>query len=192
MILLITALSILAITTFYVIFTYNTCINFIESVRNDSRQIDIQLDRRFKVFQSLIEVVKKYMDYENSTLTAVIAMRNEATQANNSGDQVKRMHSENAISGMLGNIKAVFEQYPDLKANQQAIHLQEEIVSTENKLTFAKQSYNDGVERYESFKKQFPTLLVIGAFASTLQVSFAYWALSSDAIQEKEDYTIKL
>lgn len=185
--------SSLALTlVIYAIFTYNTCIGIIESVRNDSRQIDIQLDRRFKVFQSLVEVVKKYMDHESTTLTAVVAMRNEAYQANNAGDQAKRMHSENAISGMLGNIKAVFEQYPDLKANQQAMQLQEEIVSTENKLAFAKQSYNDRVEHYESFKKQFPALLVVRAFASSLQVAFDYWALSSDDVQKKEDYTVKL
>ncbi len=189
---LIITTALLIVTLAYIIMTYNRCIGIIEAVRNDSKQIDIQLDRRFKVFQSLIEVVKKYMDHESSTLTAVIAMRNEATQANNAGDQAKRMHNENAISGMLGNIKAVFEQYPDLKANQQAMQLQEEIVNTENKLTFSKQAYNDGVEKYESFKKQFPAVLVVNAFASTLHVAFAYWALSSDDVQKKEDYTVKL
>jgi LemA protein len=176
----------------YVIYVYNQCISMIEAVKNDSKQIDIQLDRRFKVFQSLVDVVKKYMDYEQSTLKDVVKLRNEAVSANQSGDQGKRMQSENAISGMLGNIKAVFEQYPDLKANQNAMQLQEEIVNTENQLTFAKQSYNDGVEKYEAFKKQFPAVLIVHAFASALNISFAYWQLSSDDAKQKEDYTVKL
>ncbi len=185
-------LIILGLLIAYTIYVYNHCIAMIEAVKNDSKQIDIQLDRRFKVFESLIEVVKKYMDFEKSTLKDVVMLRNEAVAANQSGDQSKRMQNENAISGMLGNIKAVFEQYPDLKANQNAMQLQEEIVNTENQLTFAKQSYNDGVEKYEAFKKQFPAVMVVNAFASTLSVAFDYWQLSSDDAKKKEDYTVKL
>lgn len=176
----------------YCIYVYNQCIAMIEAIKNDSKQIDIQLDRRYKVFQSLIEVVKKYMDYEQSTLKDVVQLRSAAENAFRSGDQNKRMQNENAISGMLANVKAVFEQYPDLKANQNAMQLQEEIVNTENKLTFSKQSYNDGIERYEAFKKQFPALVVVNAFSSSLNVSFDYWQLSSDDVKAKENYSVKL
>ena len=185
-------IAILTLLTFYTIFTYNRCIAMIEAIKNDNKQIDIQLDRRFKVFESLVEVVKKYMDYEKSTLKDVVKFRNEALSAHNTGDHASRVKSENAISGMLGNIKAVFEQYPELKANQNAMHLQEEVINTENQLTFAKQSYNDGVEKYETFKKQFPANLIINCFSHTLCVMFNYWTLSDKDAQEKESYTIKM
>lgn len=176
----------------YVVSTYNYCISLIEAIKNDSKQIDIQLDRRFKVFESLIEVVKKYMDYEKSTLKEVVKLRNESLSARSAGDDAKRMQNENAISGIMSGIKAVFEQYPDLKANQNAMQLQEEIINTENQLSFAKQAYNDGVEKYEAYKKQFPAVVIVKALASSLDKTFSYWSLASDDMKKKENYTVKL
>lgn len=176
----------------YIVMTYNKLIGMIEAVKNNNKEIDIQLDRRFKVFESLINVVRKYMDYEKSTLKDVVALRNQAQQAKQQGDDKGRMTAENKISGILGGINVVFEQYPDLKANQNAMQLQEEIVSTENKLAYAKQAYNDSIERYNATKKSFFESMIVSLFSSKLNFDFAYWALSADKLKENEDYTVKL
>src|SRR5579862_4338524 len=110
---LIILLIILAIVG-YVILTFNRLIAQIETVRNNQKQIDIQLDRRFKVFESLINVVKKYMDYEQTTLKDVVALRNQAQQASARGDEASRMAAENKISNIASNLNLVFEQYPQL------------------------------------------------------------------------------
>lgn len=177
----------------YVVFIYNTLIAMIEAVRNNQKQIDIQLDRRYKVFESLINVVKNYMDYEKSTLKDVVALRAKAESAKSSGDDVGRMAAENQISGILSGLNVVFEQYPDLKANQNAMQLQEEIVSTENKLAYSKQAFNDSIERYNAQKKMFFAAMVVGLFKSKLDFDFPYWQLESpEKIKEKEDYTVKM
>lgn len=176
----------------FIILTYNRLISQIEAVRNNQKQIDIQLDRRFKVFESLINVVKKYMDYEKSTLKDVVALRNQAQQAKDSGNDAARIAAENKISAIASGINVVFEQYPDLKANQNALQLQEEIVSTENKLAYAKQSFNDSVEIYNASKKSFPANVVVGAFPAKLNFDFPYWQLTAENIAEKESYTVQL
>lgn len=176
----------------YVVVTYNNLIALIEAIRNNLRQIDIQLDRRFKVFESLINVVKKYMDYEQTTLKDVVALRNKAQTAKANGDEAGRIAAENEISKIASNINLVFEQYPDLKANQNCIQLQEEIVNTENKLAYAKQSYNDGIESYNATKKSFFAAMVVGFFKGKLDFDFPYWRLSDEKIAEQENYTVKL
>ncbi len=185
-------LVILALFAF-VISIYNRLIRLIEAIRNNLKQIDIQLDRRFKVFESLIEVVKKYMDYEKSTLKDVVALRNQAQTAKDAGDSAARIAAENGISKIAAGIQVVFEQYPDLKANQNALQLQEEIVSTENKLTYSKQAYNDSIERYNAEKKSFFQAMVVSLFSSKLDQNFEYWGLGGeDKTAEKEAYTVKL
>lgn len=176
----------------YIVMTYNGLIAMIEAVRNNERQIDIQLDRRYKVFESLINVVKKYMDYERSTLKQVVELRGKAQAAKEAGDHETRQAAENKISRILSNINLVFEQYPDLKANQNALQLQEEIVNTENKLAFAKQAYNDSIERYNARKKSFFPAWVVKLFASKLDFDFPYWQLDKETIKSREDYTVKL
>jgi len=172
---------------------YNTLIAMIEAVRNNERQIDIQLDRRYKVFESLINVVKNYMDYERSTLKDVVSLRNQALSAKAQGDTAGAMAAENKISGILSGLNVVFEQYPDLKANQNALQLQEEIVNTENKLAFAKQAYNDSVERYNAKKKSFFQAMIVQMFAGKLDFNFLYWQLGSpEDIKKREDYTVKM
>lgn len=174
------------------VYIYNNLIRLIEAVNNNNKQIDIQLDRRYKVFESLINVVKKYMDYEQTTLKDVVALRNQAQQAQASGNQQQRMDAENAISKIASNINLVFEQYPDLKANQNALQLQEEIVNTENKLAYAKQAYNDSIERYNATKKSFIESMVVAAVPGKLDKNFVYWNLPEDKIAEQESYTVKL
>lgn len=176
----------------YIVMTYNHLISEIEAVRNNQKQIDIQLDRRFKVFESLINVVKKYMDYEQTTLKDVVALRGQAQTAKASGNEAARIAAENKISDIASNINLVFEQYPDLKANQNCMQLQEEIVSTENKLAYAKQSYNDTIEKYNADKKSFFASMVVNVFKSKLDADFTYWQLAADKVAEQENYTVKL
>jgi len=182
----------LAVLLFWAIGIYNALIALIEAINNNKRQIDIQLDRRYKVFESLIEVVKKYMDYEKTTLKDVVALRNQAQTAKEAGDDKARINAENGISKIASGINVVFEQYPELKANQNVMQLQEEIVNTENKLAYAKQAYNDGIERYAAKKKSFFESMVVNFFASKLDKPFEYWSLPDDQIKVKEDYTVKL
>lgn len=189
---LIVILVIVAILGFFVISIYNRLIRYIEAVNNDMKQIDIQLDRRYKVFQSLIEVVKKYMDYEQTTLKDVVKLRGQARQATDKGDMQGKIAAENAISKIAGGLNLVFEQYPDLKASQNALQLQEEIVNTENKLAFAKQSYNDSIERYNAEKKSFIQAFIVSFFKNALDKTFVYWNIPEEKIKEQEDYTVKL
>jgi LemA protein len=185
-------LVIVALILVWVIGVYNKLIASIEAINNNKRQFDVQLDRRFKVFESLIDVVKNYMDYEKTTLKDVVALRNQAQTAKDSGDEKARAAAENGISKIASGINVVFEQYPDLKANQNVMQLQEEIVNTENKLAYSKQAYNDSVERYEAKKKSFFEAMVVNAFSDKLAQPFEYWGLPEDQIKAREDYTVKL
>jgi LemA protein len=171
---------------------YNKLIRYIEAVKNNNKQIDIQLDRRFKVFESLINVVKNYMDYEKSTLKDVVALRSQAQHAAQTGDQVGKIAAEDAISKIASNINLVFEQYPDLKANQNALQLQEEIVNSENKLAFAKQAYNDSIQKYNETKRSFFESLVVAMYPIKLDQEFIYWNLPQEKIAEQEAYTVNL
>ncbi len=175
----------------WIVMIYNKLIGLIEAANNNYKQIDVQLDRRYKVFESLINVVKQYMNYEQSTLKEVVALRNQAQQAQAAGDEKRRIAAENDISNIVSGLNVVFEQYPDLKANQNALQLQEEIVNTENKLAFAKQAYNDSVERYNVARKSFFESLVVSGFPK-LYKDFIYWSLPADQLQQKENYTVKL
>lgn len=185
-------LIVVAVLAIGFIVIYNKLIHQIEAVNNNKKQIDIQLDRRFKVFQSLIEVVKKYMDYERTTLKDVVALRNQAQRAAEMGDEKTRIAAENEISKIASNINLVFEQYPDLKANQNALQLQEEIVNTENKLAYSKQAYNDSIEKYNATKKSFVESMIVGLAPGKLDKDFPYWSLSEEAIQQQEEYRVKL
>ena len=189
---LITLLVIAGIVIFWAVGMFNSLIGLIEAINNNKRQIDIQLDRRYKVFESLIETVKKYMDYENTTLKEVVSLRSQAEAAKASGDEQTRMAAENKISQISSGLNVVFEQYPDLKANQNVLQLQEEIVNTENKLAYSKQAYNDSVERYEAKKKSFFESMLVGFFRDKLDKQFEYWSLPEGDIKAKEDYTVKL
>ncbi|KTD66673.1 LemA family protein [Legionella shakespearei] len=188
----IAVLVIVVLIIVWAISIYNTLIGLIEAINNNKKQIDIQLDRRFKVFESLIESVKKYMDYEKTTLKDVVALRNQAQAAKAAGNEQARMEAENGISKIASGLNLVFEQYPDLKASQNVLQLQEEIVNTENKLAYAKQAYNDAIERYNAKKKSFFEAMVVSMFPAALDKEFVYWGLPEEQIQAKEDYTVKL
>lgn len=182
---------VVAVVFFWMIGIYNRLIALIEAINNNKRQIDIQLDRRYKVFESLIETVKQYMDYEKTTLKDVVALRNQAVAAKASGDEKSRIAAEDGISKIASGINVVFEQYPDLKANQNVLQLQEEIVNTENKLSYAKQAYNDSIERFTALKKSFFQALVVSFYKQALDKEFEYWGLPEAQSKAREDYTVK-
>ncbi|MFT4694349.1 MAG: LemA protein [Francisella sp.] len=184
-------LIIIAIIAVYIVMTYNKLIAEIETVKNSEKQIDVQLDRRSKVFDSLINVVKKYMDYEQTTLKDVVALRNTANQAKTKGDDKTRMAAENQISEVAKGISVQFENYPDLKANQNVIQLQEEITSTENKLAFAKQALNDSIERYNAHKRSFFTGMIVNMFKK-LNENFVYWGIADEKKVQLEESRVEL
>jgi LemA protein len=185
-------LFLIAAFVVYTIAAYNRLIAMIETIRNNQKQIDIQLDRRYKVFESLINTVRKYMDYEQTTLKDVVALRNQAQAAHAQGDEKTRIAAENKISQIAGGLNLVFEQYPDLKANQNVMQLQEEIVNTENKLAYSKQALNDSIEQYNAKKKSVFPAMVVSLFKSKLDFDFPYWQLGEKAVAEQEAYKVQL
>ena len=184
-------LAILAIVVIFIVGTYNSLVQKREIVRNDLRQIDIQLDRRYKVFESLISAVNKYMDYEKTALKDVVALRSQAQSAKDSGDSESRIAAENKISNIASQLNVTLEQYPDLKASQNVHQFQEEVVNTENKLSFAKQAYNDSTERFNTSVQSFPSNIIAGLFGEAFK-KFTYWQLSKEENKKKEDYVAKL
>jgi len=182
---------ILAVLAFIFLSKYNSLVARQEEAKNSKRQIDIQLDRRFKVFSNLINVVKEVMNYEKTTLKEVIELRQSAQLARQSGDEKEAMQAEEKISTLARGINIIFEQYPQLKAMENAQQLQEEIVSTENKLSFAKQGYNDAIENYNVERKSFFGSIIASMF-SHLNTEMPYWEISSQKAAELEEYQVKL
>ena len=148
----------------WVIAAYNGLISLKNQTVNAFKQIDVQLKRRHDLIPNLVNAVKGAMDFERSTLEAVIQARNQAVKVNASGpDNVKQIsQAENALSGALSRLMVVVERYPDLKATGNIGQLQEELTSTENKVSFARQLYNDTATQYNTKQQQFPTSLVAG------------------------------
>jgi len=141
---------------------YNSLVGLRNEVKNAWAQIEVQLKRRHDLIPNLVETVKGYMQHERGTLEAVIKARQQAV--NISGNIADQAKVENALSQTLKSLFAVAENYPDLKANQNFLALQEEIASTENKLGFARQAYNDSVMRYNNKIGMFPSNIVAGLF----------------------------
>lgn len=136
---------------------YNSLINLKLRVKNAWSQIDVQLKRRHDLIPNLVEVAKGYMQYEKEALENVIKARTQATQATAVKD---RQEAENFLTSSLRSLFAVVERYPDLKANQNMLKLQDELTSTENKISFARQYYNDEVTRYNFSVHSVPTNIV--------------------------------
>ncbi|MGH7674373.1 MAG: LemA family protein [Gemmatimonadales bacterium] len=157
-------LAVLAIVVFWVIGAYNGLIGLKNQTVNAFKQIDVQLKRRHDLIPNLVNAVKGAMQFERETLEAVIQARNQALQVGHAGPQdMKRIgKAENALSGALTRLLAVVEQYPQLKATGNIGQLQEELASTENRIAFARQMYNDTATQYNTKQQQFPTFLVAG------------------------------
>lgn len=178
--------------TAYLILTYNRLITQIEAVHNNQKQIDAQLDKRYKIFESLLSTVQKNMDYERTTLNDVIALRAQSEAAKNNGDEKARMMFENQISDIATHLNVVFEQYPLLKTDEFCLKIQADILSTENKLAYAKQSYNDSIEFYQSIKQSFPASMMISSFRRKLDVGFSAWQFNEPKMTEQAAYTVQL
>lgn len=145
----------------WVIGIYNGLVGLRNAVKNAWSQIDVQLKRRHDLIPNLIETAKGYMTHERETLEAVTRARNLAASASGVANQAK---AEAGLSQMLSGFFATAEQYPDLKANQNFLALQEELTSTENKIGFARQAYNDGVMQFNNKIEMFPSNIIAGMF----------------------------
>jgi len=169
------ALGVLAAAVVFAIAVYNRLVVLRNRFKNAFAQIDVQLKRRYDLIPNLLESVKGYMQHERGTLEAVIQARGAAVSAEGRaaaapGDPAAMRalaQAEGALGGALGRLLAVFEAYPDLKANQNVAALQEELSSTENKIAFARQAYNDSVMEYNTQRETFPDNLFAGAFGFT-------------------------
>lgn len=165
-------LIILAVVVLWVIGIYNKLVKFRERCKNGWSQIDVQLKRRHDLIPNLVETAKGYMSHERETLEAVMSARASATQAqiNVNGDPTrgadmqKLAQAEGMLTGALGRLMAVAEAYPDLKANQNMMQLSEELTSTENKVAFSRQAYNDSCNTYNEYKQTFPPVLFANMF----------------------------
>jgi LemA protein len=164
----------------WMIGAYNGLIALKNHTVNAFKQIDVQLKRRHDLIPNLVNAVKGAMDFESDTLERVIRARNQAIQIEHTGpDAMKKIaQAENALSGALTRLLAVVEQYPQLKATANVGQLQEELASTENRIAFARQMYNDTATQYNTRQEQFPTNLVAGlAEASPAEL----WELEDQA-----------
>ena len=173
---LIILVIILVVPAFFVLMwivgAYNRLVALRNRFKNAFAQIDVQLKRRYDLIPNLVETAKGYIKHERGTLEAVVAARNAASSANvraaqNPGDAAAMKElsgAETALTSTLGRLFAVAEAYPDLKANTTMMALMEELTSTENKVAFARQAYNDAVMGYNTQRETFPTNMIAGPF----------------------------
>jgi LemA protein len=165
-------LAIVALIVFWAIGMYNRLVNERNRVRNAFAQIDVQLTRRHDLIPNLVEAVKGYMKHERETLDAVISARNAAVRDLDAAksdpanaNAIRQLgESEGALGAALGRLFALAEAYPDLKANQNMMQFQEELASTENKVAFARQAFNDAVMGYNNSVENFPNNIIAGMF----------------------------
>jgi LemA protein len=167
-----TFLAVLVALAAFAIGIYNRLVALRNRFKNAFAQIDVQLKRRYDLIPNLVESVKGYLQHERGTLEAVVQARGNAVSAaqraaaapGEPGAMQGLAQAEGALGGALGRLLAVFESYPDLKANQSIMVLQEELSSTENKIAFARQAYNDSVMQYNTRRESFPDNLLAGLF----------------------------
>jgi LemA protein len=169
-------LGVIAAVIFWAIGIYNRLVNGRNRVKNAFAQIDVQLTRRYDLIPNLVEVVKGYMKHERETLEAVITARNSASASLDAAkadpanaQMIKELGaSEGTLTSALGRMFALSEAYPDLKANQNMMQLQEELASTENKVAFSRQAFNDSVLQYNNSAENFPNNVIAGFFSFAL------------------------
>ncbi len=172
MIPLLVVLGIVILLVAFLVGSYNKLVMLRNRFKNAFAQIDVQLKRRYDLIPNLVETAKAYMAHERETLEAVIQARNQAVAAGKAAAQNPAdaaameglVGAEGALTGALGRLFALSEAYPDLKANQNMMQLTEELTSTENKISFARQAYNDAVTLYNTTRETFPTNIVANMF----------------------------
>jgi LemA protein len=162
--------GIVVILLIFLIATYNGLIGLRNQLRNAWAQIDVQLKRRYDLIPNLIETVKGYAGHERQTLEAVVQARQQAI--NFTGNAEERAKVENVLTSALRSLFAVAEAYPDLKANQNFLALQEELANTENKIGFARQYYNDAAKQYKNKVEMFPSNIVANIFGFKIEPFF--------------------
>jgi len=171
-------LIVIAIVVFvFFIGAYNRLVTLRNKVQNAWKQIDVQLKRRHDLIPNLVNTVKGAMSFERETLEAVVTARNSAIAASASGSVAQTAAAETQLTGALNKLLAVVEAYPDLKATGNVAQLQEELTATENKVSFARQFYNDVATQYNTAQQTFPSMLVAGmAGAAPAEL----WAITDD------------
>lgn len=181
LIVLIALATLAVLAVLFIVGLYNKLVGLRNRFKNAYAQIDVQLKRRYDLIPNLVETAKGYLSHERSTLEAVIAARNSAASANtgaaaNPGDPalMKQLASaEGTLTGTLGRLFALSESYPDLKANTTMLSLMEELTSTENKVSFSRQAYNDSVMAYNTQREVFPSNIIAGSFQFSAAELFA-------------------
>ncbi len=161
---------VLLVAIFWIIGISNRLVALRGRYKNGFSQIEVQLQRRYDLIPNLVETAKGYMSHERETLEAVIAARNQAASSlktaaadpGNAAAMQGLMGAEGALAGAMGRMSVVVEAYPDLKANQNMMQLSEELTTTENKVAFARQSFNDSVMEYNIYRKTFPPIVFAG------------------------------
>jgi len=164
--------AVVIISVLWGIGIYNKLVGLRNRLQNAFSQIDVQLKRRYDLIPNLVETAKGYLKHERETLEAVINARSSAVSAEQSAAaspsdpaaMKNLMAAEAGLTGALGRLLAVVEQYPDLKANQNMIQLSEELSSTENRIAFARQAFNDSVNTYNTYRQSFPPVVFAGMF----------------------------
>ena len=186
---LLVLLGLIVVALIAIVGMYNGLVTLRNRFKNAFAQIDTQLKRRYDLIPNLVETAKGYMKHESATLEAVIQARNQAASAGktaaanpaDAGAMAGLMGAEGMLTGALGKLFALSEAYPDLKANQNMMQLTEELTSTENKISFARQAYNDAVTVYNTKREVFPSNIIAGLFNFAAATLFE---VTDDAVKE--------
>jgi LemA protein len=184
-------LVVIAALAFWAVSIYNKLVTLKNRFINAFSQIEVQLKRRYDLIPNLVETAKGYMSHERETLEAVIAARNQAmaglqaaaADPSNAGAIKELASAEGALGGALGRLSVVMEAYPDLKANQNMMQLSEELTSTENKVAFSRQAYNDQVTDYNTYKQTFPPVIFANFFGHSADAELLEYE-DREAMQE--------